>query len=156
MSLGRTFYLAQNRSYSGLISLPFFLRPCICGTEGKEEQRRISFDNESLGDFSGVRGIWCFAEVFRILLNWSSTVLQEDGNLNRAKDSSVSRVYEPQSSFLRSVKVRWGGFAKFILKEIPTNAVAQWYRYAVATGHCAGRSGFESRVEVMLAKNHSS
>ena len=50
---------------------------CKCGSEG-EEERRVSFDNESFGDFSKVRyhvkdvtlGMWCFAEVIKKMKVW--------------------------------------------------------------------------------------
>ena len=63
---------------------------CICGSEGEEE------------------------------LRGSAPVLQEEGNPNRAKASSASRVYESQSAFLRLVKVRWVGSGRFIWKELPS------------------------------------
>ena len=63
-------------------------------------------------------------------------MLQEDGNLNRAKDSSVSRVYEPQSSFLRSVKVRWGDSRRYIWKELPSwTMIGRWWELMVVRLH---------------------
>ena len=60
--------------------------------------------------------MWCFSEEFRILWNWGSPVLQEEGSPSRANDSSASRVYESQSAFHRLVKVRWGGSGRFTWK----------------------------------------
>ena len=61
----------------------------------------VSVNNESFDGFSEFRyhvmdvtlRMWCFAEVFWIFQNRGSPVLQVEGNLNRAKDSSASRVY---------------------------------------------------------------
>ena len=53
----------------------------------------------------------CLAEVRRILRNWASPVLAEEGGSRREKASSVSRVKDSQSAFLRLVnemRGTWG------------------------------------------------
>ena len=57
----------------------------------------------------------CLAEVSRVLRNRISPVLAEEGSSSRAKASSVSRVKESQSAFLRLAKVMrgtWGEAAE--------------------------------------------
>ena len=74
----------------------------ICGSERKEERKAtLSIMSHlvismRLGIMLGMCPweMWCFAEELRIFRNWSSAVLQEEGNPSTAKDSSASRVYE--------------------------------------------------------------
>ena len=74
----------------------------------------------------------CFEEVLRILQNSGSSVLQEEDNPNRAKNSSASRLYESQSCFLRLVNVRWGGSGRFIYKELPSwTMIGRWWEQRV-------------------------
>ena len=65
--------------------------------------------------------MWCFAEVFKILRKRGSLVMQEEGNPNRAKDSSASRVYESQSVFCESA------MGSFIWKELSSwTMIERW------------------------------
>ena len=76
---------------------------------GGRRAKSVFFDNESFRDFDEVRNVTLRDVVFcvgvRILRNWGSPVLQEDGNLSRAKDSPASRAYESQSTCFRLVKI---------------------------------------------------
>ena len=61
---------------------------------------------------------------------------QEEGNPKRAKDYSVSCVYESQSALSRLVKIRWVGSGRFIWKELPSwTMIGRWSELRVVKVH---------------------
>ena len=90
------------------------LSSCICGSVREEERKasRLALSRSvRSGVMLGMRPseMWCFAKMLRILRNWCSPVLQEEGNPKRENDFFVSGVYESQSALLRLIKVQSGG-----------------------------------------------
>ena len=62
----------------------------------------------------------CLADVWRILRNWASPVLAEEGSSRRANASSVSRGKDSQSAFLMLVKEVRGFFGESVEKFPPS------------------------------------
>ena len=90
----------------------------MCGSEGWVERRvsrclmSWSVVSERLGMKLGMWpvGMKCLAEVRRILRNWVSPVLAQEGGSRRANASSVSRVNDSQSAFLKLVNEMRGSW----------------------------------------------
>ena len=116
---------------------------CMLGWVGWEDRRasRSSIsrlvESGRLGMKFGMcpLGMWCLAADWRIRRNWTSPELQEEGSSRRANLSSVSRVYEVQSAFLRFVKVLWGGSRQLVEKEPPRwIRMGRWSELRVVRG----------------------
>ena len=87
--------------------------------------------------------------MFRILWNRGLPALQEEGNPNRAKYSSASRVYNTQCAFLRLVEVRMGGSGRLIWK------LPSWSELrAVRVRHSASKATWKE-VIVRLRRRRS-
>ena len=94
MSLSRTFYLAQNRSYSGLVSLPFFLRPCISCSLGLVDwfENLISRNIEKRASF----GI--YFKIINLIVSRYIRLTKSDGQ------ADSGRVKLPETSTEKSQK----------------------------------------------------
>ena len=74
----------------------------------------------------------CFEAVSKILRNWVSPVLAEEGGSRRANSSSVARWYESQSAFLKLVYEIFGTWGESVRKTPPKyRSIGRWSELSV-------------------------